>query len=311
MLNATLNSLYEIAKKDKRIVFIGTDNSPGLLGKMQEEMPERYFMEGCWEQNIVGLASGLAADGFIPYILNHATFATRRAYEQIMLDSCLQDRPIRIIGSGAGLATAHLGPTHTAIEDVALMRLIPKMSILSPGDANEASELLKLTPDWPGSLYIRLAKYGNPDINTSGQIKIGKAVIVRKAKDNFKKIVFACHGAMTNRVISASEGLYALGFESTVLHFHTIKPLDENTLIEECKGAEYLFVVEEHIESGGLGTACFESILKYIHPKKIPIMHKIALLDLFVQNYGTQDALMERFGLDIKGILSKVIKIIN
>ena len=167
MLNAILNSLYEIAKTDERIVFIGTDNAPGLLRNMQKEMPERYFMEGCWEANIAGLASGLAADGFIPYILNHATFATRKSYEQIMLDACLQNRPLRIIGSGGGLATAHLGPTHTAIEDVALMSLIPEMSVLSPGDANEASELLKLTPDWPGSIYIRLAKYGKPNINNA------------------------------------------------------------------------------------------------------------------------------------------------
>lgn len=100
MQSACLKMIYELAKKDARVVFIGTDNAPDLLSEMQAEMPDRFFMEGTWEANLVGLASGLSADGFVPFILNHATFITRRGYEQILLDSCLQKRPIVLIGSG-------------------------------------------------------------------------------------------------------------------------------------------------------------------------------------------------------------------
>jgi transketolase len=226
-----------------------------------------------------------------------------------MLDSCLQNRPIRIIGAGGGLATAHLGPTHTAIEDVALMRLIPEMSVLAPGDANEASELLKLTPDWPDSIYIRLAKYGKPSIDSSDCLKIGKAVILRTAKKSVKKIVLASYGAMTSRVLAVAEKLQILGIESSVLHFHTIKPLDEGTLINECKNSDYFFIIEEHIDFGGLGTACIECVVKNIKTSQMPIMNKISLPNLFIHNYGTQDGLLERFGLNVDGIFSKIMKI--
>ena len=138
------DTIYELAKTDKRIILISTDQDTGL-SQMQAEMPQQYFMEGISEANAIGMASGLAADGFIPFVLNHASFLIRRCYEQIALDACLQGRMIRLIGIGGGLATAHLGPTHTVIEDIAIMRAIPGMTVIAPSDAAEMKRLMSHT----------------------------------------------------------------------------------------------------------------------------------------------------------------------
>ena len=182
MQSACFKMIYELAKKDPRVVFIRTDNALGLLSEMQADMPDRFIMEGTGEANLVVLASGLSAAEFIPFILNHATFITRRGYEHILLDSCLQKPPLVLIGSGGGVATAHLGPTHTAIEDMAIMRTILGMTVLAPCDSNEVSRILPLILDWPASVYLRLAKYGKPIISRpEPTVEIGKAILMRNA----------------------------------------------------------------------------------------------------------------------------------
>ena len=135
MRKTSLDCVYELAKSNNNVVFIGSDLGPGLLQNMKQEMPDRYFMEGVSEQFIIGMAAGLAMEGFIPYINTIATFLTRRCYEQIALDLCLQNLPVRLIASGGGVVYAPLGPTHLAVEDIAIMRVLPNMTIVCPCDA--------------------------------------------------------------------------------------------------------------------------------------------------------------------------------
>jgi len=130
-----LKQVHALAKRDERVVFIGSDLSPGLLADMKREMPERWFMEGITEQNVVGMAAGFAMEGFIPYVNTIATFITRRCYEQVAVDLCLHDLPVRLIGNGGGLVYAPLGPTHLAIEDIAIMRALPNMAVVAVCDA--------------------------------------------------------------------------------------------------------------------------------------------------------------------------------
>jgi len=127
MRQTCLNMVYDLAKRDKRVLFIGSDLSPGLLGDMKKEMPERWYMEGITEANVIGMAAGFAMEGYIPYVNTIATFITRRCYEQVAVDLCLHDLPVRLIGNGGGLVYAPLGPTHLAIEDMAIMRALPNM----------------------------------------------------------------------------------------------------------------------------------------------------------------------------------------
>ncbi len=147
MRDAVNDTIFELAKEDPRIAYICSDLHPPLLKRLQEEMPGRGFMEGVSEQYCVGMAAGMAAEGFIPFFHTIAVFATRRCYDQIACDVCIPDLPVRIIGAGGGLVYAPLGPTHIAIDDIALMRALPNMTVLCPGDKNEARELLKLYHD--------------------------------------------------------------------------------------------------------------------------------------------------------------------
>ena len=134
MRKTSLNQVYELAKKDKRVLFIGSDLGPDVLLEMKEQMPNRFFMEGVSEQYIIGMAAGLALEGYIPYVNTIATFLTRRCFEQITTDLCLHNLPVRLIANGGGAVYAPLGPTHLAIEDISIMRSLPNMTIISPCD---------------------------------------------------------------------------------------------------------------------------------------------------------------------------------
>src|SRR5579885_2620113 len=137
-----LNMVHDLAKRDKRVLFIGSDLSPGLLADMRREMPERWYMEGITEANVIGMAAGLAMEGYIPYVNTIATFITRRCFEQVAVDLCLHDLPVRLIGNGGGLVYAPLGPTHVAMEDIAIMRALPDMTIVCPTDAPEMNRFM-------------------------------------------------------------------------------------------------------------------------------------------------------------------------
>src|SRR6202163_2273343 len=183
MRNACLEKVHDLAKRDGRVVFIGSDLSPGLLAEMKREMPDRYYMEGIMEQNVIGMAAGFALEGYIPYVNTIATFITRRCYEQVAVDLCLHDLPLRLIGNGGGLVYATLGPTHLAIEDVAIMRALPNMTVVAVCDAAEMKSLMAGRLDWPGRIYIRLAKGGDPIVSRpQNGFAIGKAIPMRKAQ---------------------------------------------------------------------------------------------------------------------------------
>src|SRR5437016_761672 len=141
--------VHALAQKDPRVVFIGSDLSPGLLQKMQDEMPERYYMEGVCEQNVIGMAAGMAMDGYVPFVNTIATFITRRCYEQIAVDLCLHDLPVRLIANGGGVVYAPLGPTHLAVEDIAIMRALPNMTVTAAADGDEMRRFMEQTTEWP------------------------------------------------------------------------------------------------------------------------------------------------------------------
>src|SRR5579864_7256279 len=181
MRKTCLDRVYKLARDDPRVVFIGSDLSPGLLEEMREEMPERWYMEGVMEQHVVGMAAGMALDGFIPYANTIATFFTRRSFEQVAVDLCLHNLPVRLISNGGGLVYAPLGPTHLAIEDMAILRALPNMTVVAPVDAEEMKRFVPQTLDWPGPIYIRLAKGGDPVVSRAeDKFTIGKAILMKQ-----------------------------------------------------------------------------------------------------------------------------------
>src|SRR6266508_3911931 len=144
MRKRSLDMVHTLAKRDERVVFIGSDLSPNLLGEMKKEFPSRYYMEGIAEANIIGMAAGMAMDGFVPYVNTIATFITRRCYEQVAVDLCLHDLPVRLIGHCGGFVFAPLGPTHEAIEDIAIMRALPNMAVTAVCDAEEMKSFMNV-----------------------------------------------------------------------------------------------------------------------------------------------------------------------
>lgn len=306
MLYAFRDSIYELAKKDKRIIIICSDQEIGLE-QMKHEMPDQYLMEGIAEANIIGMAAGLAADGFILYIVGHGSFLTRRAYEQIFVDACMQGRPIRIIGIGTGLASAHLGPTHTLTEDISFMRAMPEMAVLAPCDADEIKRLIPQTVNWSKPLYVRLARYGKPIVSSEANgFQIGKAILLKESVVE-KEILLISTGSMTNRAVEVAKELELGGKGCSVLHIHTVKPLDVESIIKYSRKAKLVVTIEEHSIIGGLGSACVEALADNLCPSEMPSVCRIGLPDKFIHEYGTQESLMGRYGLNVDQIVEKVI----
>lgn len=305
MRQTCLNMIHALAKKDQRVVFIGSDLSPGLLDKMRTEMPERWYMEGVAEANIIGMAAGMAMDGFMPYVNTIATFITRRCYEQVALDLCLHKLPVRLIGNGGGLVYAPLGPTHLAVEDIAIMRALPNMTVTAAVDAEEMVRLMDASLDWPEPIYIRLGKGGDPVVSQAAfGFKIGQAILMREGRSR-DRVALISTGVMTNRTLKAAELLEGAGISCDVLHVHTVKPLDEAAIVELARGAKLVFTAEEHSRIGGLGSAVLECLSEKL-VGAIPPVIRLGIPDRFVANYGSQDELMELYGLQPAQIASSV-----
>lgn len=313
MRGACVDKVFELAKRDPRVVYIGSDLSPDLTERMRKEMPGRAYMEGISEAQVVGMAAGLAMEGYIPYVHTIATFITRRCYEQVAVDLCLHNLPVRLIGNGGGLVYAPLGPTHLAIEDIAIMRALPNMTVVSVCDADEMNRLMDQTVDWPGPIYIRLAKGYDPIVSRPELgFALGKGIVMRTAavaKSPCALIVAT--GVATTRALEAATLLAKDHIECTVLHMHTVKPLDNDTLLAQVAKHPLLVTVEEHTVIGGLGSAVADAILD--HGGKMPPTRRLGIPDSFSRHYGTQDELMEFYGLQppqIADVVRDALKLI-
>ena len=305
MRRTCIDMIHTLAKKDPRVVFIGSDLSPGLLDDMKAEMPERHYMEGVTEANVIGMAAGMAMDGFMPFVNTIATFITRRCYEQVALDLCLHDLPVRLIGNGGGVVYAPLGPTHLAVEDLAILRALPNMTVTAVADANEMVRLMEATLDWPHPLYIRLGKGGDPIVSSAENgFEIGKAIVMRQATGHNPVLLISC-GVMTARALEAAKLLTDKGIEAEVIHVHTIKPLDDALIVERAGRAQSVFTIEEHSVIGGLGSAVADLLAERLGPG-MPVFKKLGLDDSFAKNYGGQDDLLELNGLQPSQIAAAV-----
>ena len=298
MRKRCLDSVYELAKADQRVVFIGSDLGPGVLNAMKKEMPERFFMEGVSEQHVIGMAAGLAMEGFIPYVNTIATFITRRCYEQVALDLCLQDLPVRLIANGGGAVYAPLGPTHLAVEDFAIMRALPNMAIVAPCDAEEMQRFMATTTDWPHPIYIRLGKGGDAVVSQEAHgFQIGKAITLREPGSG----LFITTGVMTQIALRAVEQLASDGLPCGVLHMHTVKPIDRTALSHWLPKVKSVVTVEEHTRIGGLGSAILEFCNDEMPQQALKIT-RVGIPDHFADQYGSQDSLLGHWGITVDAL---------
>ncbi|MBI4968444.1 MAG: transketolase [Rhodospirillales bacterium] len=301
MRKAALAKVHALAARDANVVYIGSDPGAGTLDAMRREFPDRFFIEGISEAHILGMAAGLAMEGFVPYVNTIATFLTRRCYEQVAIDVALHHLPVRLIANGGGVVYAPLGPTHCAIEDIALMRAVPNMTVVCPADAGEMERFMDTTLDWPGPIYIRLAKGGDPKVTRPEHgFAIGRAVPLREGDD----VLLVATGIATGRAVEAADRLAGQGVAVGVLHMPTVKPLDAPALCAWASRVGLIVTVEEHVRNGGLGSAVLEA-LSDAGELSGPVL-RLALPDAFLHNYGSQDGLMARAGLTADGLVAQI-----
>jgi transketolase len=293
MRKRCLDEVYELAKKDERIVFIGSDLGVGTLDQFKNELPDRFFMEGVSEANLVGMAAGLALEGKIVYVNTIATFLTRRCFEQNVLDLGLHNANVRLIANGGGVVYAPLGPTHLAIDDIAIMRAIPNMTVVAPCDANEMARLMPLTVEHRGPVYIRLGKGGDPIVSTDAALfEIGRAISIIRGDD----ALLVSTGITLKIALDAAAGLEAQGISAGVLHMPTVKPLDVGAFLAHAAPVEAIVSIEEHSVIGGLGGALAEIVAEAaFDPAKR--FKRIGIPDVFPHGYGSQATMMAQCGI--------------
>lgn len=303
MRKTSLNEVYKLAQKDKRVVFVGSDLGHGALDEFKRDFPERFFMEGVSEQHLIGFMAGLALSGKIPYFNTIAVFTYRRCLEQVIIDLGMHNLPVRLIASGGGYVYVPLGPTHLATDDMAILRTVPNMTIVAVADATEMERFMPYTLDWPGPIYIRLAKGGDPIVTDPNKpFRIGKAIVMRKGSD----IAFFTTGITLGLALESSKRLEKEGISASIVHVHTIKPLDTETILSVIDDVRAVVTLEEGTIIGGLGSAVAELMAEanFVKPKS---MKRLGLPDLFTDKYGKQLDQMAFYGLNTDNVV-KVVK---
>jgi transketolase len=302
MRERCLKTITQLAREDDRVVFIGSDLGVGTMAEFQSEFPDRFFMEGVAEQNLVGLAAGMAMEGRIVYLNTIATFLTRRCYEQVAVDLCMHNANVRLIANGGGVVYAPLGPTHLATEDLAILRALPNMTILAPADAEEMARAIRATLHHEGPVYVRVAKGHDPIVTTeSGEFRIGRAVPMRDGHD----ALLVTTGIALQLCLAAADRLRADGIDAAVLHMPTVKPLDTDSLAGAAERVPAIVTVEEHSVVGGLGSAVAEFLAEgdLLSGRTF---RRIGFPDLFPEGYGDQASMMQRHGLSAETIAGLV-----
>ncbi len=295
-------TLEEFAKKDKNIFLLVADLGIKFFESFKEVDDKRALNVGVAEANMVGVAAGLSMSGKNVYCYSITPFLTMRALEQIKVDIAFNNLNVKILGAGGGLVYGAEGITHHSIEDIAIMRSLPNMTIVCPGDAKEAELLAKESITYPGPLYIRFGRDFDPLVH-KGEIdfKIGKGIIVNEGKD----ICIITAGTMLQGAVETIELLKKEGLSPALISMHTVKPLDRD-LIDKCaKDYNYIFTIEDHNIIGGLGSAVSEVLSENSYKGKFK---RIGINDKYCSVAGKTDYLMEINKLDPENLSKTILK---
>ena len=300
MRNTYLKELFAIAKKDRNVLSLVSDNGLIVYDDFRNELPEQYFNFGISEGHMITAAAGMASCGKIPFAYTIGSFLAYRAYEFIRLDVCLQKMNVKIIGIGAGMTYGYLGPTHHATEDLAVLRCLPNLTLLSPATPAETREMVKYAYDIEGPAYIRLANNLPDEIYTlDTKIVPGKISTIIKGTD----IVIFVTGEILYQVIEAEKILKEDGIEAEIISVHTIKPLDIDNIYKVAERFTHIYSVEEHSIVGGLGSAIAEILISERFDTKLT---RIGLEHCFAKGYGTREQVLEANGLSAEKIAGKI-----
>lgn len=296
--------LLKAGEQDERIVAICADLTGSVqMDKFAEKFPERFVEVGIAEQNLVTVASGMARMGKIPFTSSYAAFSPGRNWEQIKTTACLNDMPVKILGSHAGLYTGLDGATHQMLEDVAIMRVLPNMVVIVPGDSVEAEKATIAMSMNGKPTYLRLTRDKSPVMTTEKTpFEIGKAYVYSQGRD----VTIIANGTMTSTALEAAEALYNDGIEAEVIHCPTVKPLDNATILASAKKTGKVITIEEAQVAGGLGSAVTELLSEH-HP--VPVI-RMGVQDQYGQT-GTPEELLEHYGLTPKHVMMNAHSLVD
>lgn len=283
--------LLNRARIDDRIFVVTPDLGFSILEPFQQEFPDRFLNVGIAEQNAIGLAAGLALSGKVVYVYSIIPFVTMRCFEQVRIDVAYMQTNVRLIGVGAGLSYGPAGATHHAIEDIAIMRALPGMTVCCPGDPVEVREVVSHSFEYPGPMYIRLGKTGEPKIHPDSlRVEIGKAVEVTKGND----LALITTSNMLEQGKKWVDEWSGKGLKVTLLSMPTVKPLDVEVIVNLIEKQMPIITLEEHNIVGGLGSAVAEVIAE---SGKSVRFKKIAIPDIYSHLVGGQRFLRDKMNL--------------
>jgi transketolase len=296
------NALLELGRRRNDVVALDADlyNSTRsiLFGK---QFPERFLDVGIAEQDMVSMAAGMASSGLIPYCHSFGVFLTGRCYDQIRIQVCYPSLPVKLVGSSAGLTHGPDGASHQALEDIALMRGLPNMTVIVPADDAETYQATLAAADIPGPVYLRVGRYAVPRLfGADYRFELGKVTRLRNGND----IVIFATGHMVCKSLEAADLLVTDGIQARVVNVSTVKPLDGEAVAREALGLRKAFTVEEHSIIGGLGSAVAEVLAESDGPC-VPLK-RLGVRDVFGES-GTADELLTKHGLQAQGIRDSIV----
>ncbi|MBO5088531.1 MAG: transketolase family protein [Lachnospiraceae bacterium] len=298
------NALVELGKMHEDLVVLDADLAAATkTGVFKKEFPDRHIDCGIAENNMTGIAAGMATCGKVPFMSTFAMFAAGRSFEQVRNSIGYPHLNVKIGATHAGISVGEDGATHQCNEDIALMRTIPGMVIINPADDVEARAAVHAAYEYKGPVYLRFGRLAVPVIHSEDyHFEIGKGEVIREGKE----VAIIATGLCVSEALEAANKLMDKGIDATVVNIHTIKPIDKALILEIAKKSKYLFTVEEHSVIGGLGSAVAD-VLCEEYPMKLT---RIGIQDVFGES-GPAVELLHKYGLDAEGIMERVEQVVN
>lgn len=293
MREAFGEAMVELARANPKVLALTADLGPSVrLTKFAEEFPDRYLNFGVAEANMVGAAAGMALEGLIPFAVSFAVFVPGRCFDQIRVSVCQNQANVKLVGSHAGLSNFGDGASAQSVEDIALTRVLPGMTVICPADALQTQKAVRAMAENFGPMYLRLSRAETPIITKEKDaFEIGRAQVLREGK---KVTLIAC-GSLLAEALAAAEEL-----DAEVINLHTIKPLDKETLLKSIQKTRRVITLEEHSVYGGMGAAVAE-LLAQEYPVPIKIL---GLPDCFGESARSYKELLDKYGLNKENIIS-------
>lgn len=304
MRNAYIKALYELAKDNKNILSLVADNGAVVFDQFRAEFPDRFINFGISEANMISVAAGLASSGKIPFAYTIAVFLTARAYEQVRNDVCLQRQNVKLVGVGGGFTYSTLGPTHHATEDLAIMRVLPDMTIMVPASPLEARKITFAAAAINGPVYIRLEATKEPEIyDTDYDFQVGRGVTLIEGIN----VTLIATGSIVHDAFQAVRQLSLQGVSVRLINMHTIKPIDQEIIIKAAEETGRIITLEEHSVIGGLGSSVAEVLMERGYGKIQ--FARMGLQNCFVKGYGKRVDLKQAHELSIEDIKRKILSL--